>query len=139
MTKTQMTAQVKDLITSRFDGKKTIKIEELMALLDEYSKASSRKKLPQPKEIDGQLHRYCRYYEEYFPEEEMVKGKNYSKKAISLWTKARSLSNKLLRLMFIDEDNKELKELLKVLNEYNNPEVYKDGSLEEAITKAQAL
>lgn len=88
------------------------------------------------KDINGVMHHYCRYFEEYYPEDKIVmvngKSKGYSKPAWAKWTRAneecKTLQNEAMELMadgdFISAQAKATEQ--KALREIMNTPAYYD-------------
>lgn len=74
--------------------------EAVIALL---SKQNTRATHP-PKEIDGKTHYYCKYFDKYLPQEEIVfsngKSKGYSKIGNSIWLKLNKDYDRLMTILF---------------------------------------
>jgi hypothetical protein len=91
-------------------------------------------------EIDGKPHKKCRYLGEYFPLEDFVPNKNYTRKGIGIWTAARRQLEKLQVMTKFDEKKaKEYEELIETLKHYNDTEYYQNGKLVKAIEEAKKI
>ena len=138
MTKTELysnvSTQVLELITTSNMSKADK--EKLMNIIDINLKPKSGGGSSNPPmEIDGVMNHYCRFHQQYEPEENMVmasgKSKGYCRAAISKWNKMNSQIKKLgaevMELMDEDqfkeakEKSNEAKELKAALN---NPESF---------------
>jgi len=119
---------------------KDAKVKNLTELMDKIisqSRESFGASANPPKEIDGIMHYFCRYTQQWFPEEEMVfsngKSKGYSKIGISAWTKVNSLIKKTSGLIAeaIQKDDFDSAKLLsakvtELKAALNNPATYSD-------------
>ena len=89
-----------------------------------------------PKEVNGELHYYCKYFDEYFPVNKMVvsngKSKGYSKLGNSIWLKLNADYNRLMTILFekklTEKEQETIKEYMTWLKETKNKsEIYKSG------------
>ena len=118
--------------------------EELIAIIDTNMKPKNGGGLSKHPAIldDGIItEAYCRYYQKYFPADEMViskgKSKGYSKVAIGHWNKAQRLVKKLTdKYMNLEDamgdEAKEIKTTIMTLKADSlDPIKYQNGSLVE--------
>lgn len=142
MNKTQITKELKELLDNTLSIIPKTKHEEVIELFStmqakyEPKSGGGQTKFPAYEE-EGIIYHYCRYTQEYWPQDEMVmssgKSKGYSKVAISRWTKlgkeAKTLKDEALKCLLNSEVelgqelNTKSEELL--VNR-NKPETYID-------------
>ena len=135
-----------DLMIKEVTGIKMSKaaMEQLITVIDTNMKpkAGGGSSKNPPLMDDGQIvEAYCRYYQAYFPADEMViskgKSKGYSKVAIGHWNKAQRLVKKLTEKYMELEDAmgdeaKGIKETIMTLKADSlDPIKYQNGSLVE--------
>ena len=139
MTKTQLWEEVSKLLEDNKASKKLkAGLEELLR-----PKSGGGNVQNPPKEIDGEMHYYCRFHQEYEPEKDMVmskdkegnlKSKGYCKASISKWNKLnkqiKDLEHKAVEAMGegnFDEAQEFAKEAKEVKAILNKPETYNLG------------
>ena len=150
-TKAQMWANVKEEVSTLVETHKVSKgfKSELLTLLETHLAPKTGGGIQHPpKEVNGELHYWCRFYERYLPEADMVmskgKSKGYSKSAISRWNKAnnkiKKLESEAVKAMGSGNFEKaqkiaqEAEELRKV---FNTPEYYDYERDEAEFKKAE--
>lgn len=102
-TKTQVWTNVQSQVLELIEGSKVSKkfSEELLNILESNiaPKSGGGSMLNPPQEIDGVMNYWCRFHNQYEPQESMVmskdKSKGYCKASISLWNKTNSDIKKL--------------------------------------------
>ena len=136
-TKTQVWTNVQKEVETLLNASKvSAKFKgELLTLLEAHLAPKGGSTLHPPKEVDGALHYWCRFYERYLPEADMVmskgKSKGYSKSAISRWNKANSSIKELegvaveaMGLGDFDKAQKFAKKAKELKDTFNKPEYY---------------
>ena len=138
MAKTEIYNKVSTEVLELIEGTNLSKAnrEKLMSIIDDNLKPKSGGGTTNPpKEIDGVMNHYCRFHNQYEPEENMVmskgKSKGYCRASISKWNKTNSEIKKLQATaseLMEDDDFAAAKEVVLMAKELkanlNKPEFY---------------